>query len=116
MREALRDPERIKHMLEAISNVKEFRVNLTEERLSKDKLYFFAIVKNLEIIGEAVYKTTKELKAAHPEIPWKKIEGLRHVLVHDYYRISASELWILVNRDLDVLEPQLIAIQKTLSK
>lgn len=108
MRELLRDPERLLHMLEAINNVKEFNVGLSEENLQSDKLHFFAIVKNIEIIGEAAYKLTKEFKVIHPEIPWRKIEGLRHVLVHDYYRISVAELWIVIQRDIPILESQIL--------
>lgn len=107
MREALRDPERLKHMMEAISNVREFSEGMTEEKLLNDKLHFYAIVKNLEIIGEAAYKLTKDFKSSHTEVPWRNIEGLRHVLVHDYYRISVKELWLVVQKDLDLLETQI---------
>ena len=58
------------------------------------------MIKNLEIIGEASYKLTKEFIAAHPEIKWKLIIGLRHVLVHGYYQIENILAWEIVQKDL----------------
>jgi len=58
------------------------------------------VIKNLEIIGEASYKLTKEFIAAHPEIKWKLIIGLRHVLVHGYYQIENILAWEIVQKDL----------------
>ncbi len=52
-----------------------------------------AVIKNFEILGEAAYHISDELKEKYDTIEWKKIEGLRHVLVHDYYQINPEILW-----------------------
>lgn len=93
MRESLKDPLRLDHIVEAANNVIVFMKGKTAEDLASDKLLYFAVVKNLEIIGEAAYKLTIEFKESHPETAWKEIVGMRHILVHGYYHISCKEVW-----------------------
>ena len=66
MREVVKDKGRLEHILIAISNIEEFTKDLTEEDFVKSKVLFFAVVKNIEIVGEAVYMLTKEYKQSHP--------------------------------------------------
>lgn len=105
MREKPRDIGRLEHILIAIDNVIEFRQGLTFEEFQSNKIVFFAIVKNIEIIGEAVYMLSKEFKEAHPELPWIDIANMRHVLVHDYYQITPSRVWDTATNDVVELRP-----------
>ena len=82
MRETVKDKGRIEHMLFAINNVEEFTANLSVEEFEQSKILFYAVVKNIEIIGEASYMLTKDFKLSHQFIPWQVIEKMRHVLVH----------------------------------
>ena len=107
MRERIRDKERLVHMLTAIDNLIDGSKRYTPEQAEKDSIIFFGFVKQLEIIGEATYKLTKEFRDAHPETPWGKMEGMRHVLVHGYYLISPSKVWNVINKDLPILRPQI---------
>lgn len=107
MREEIKDPLRLKHMLEAIKNVQTFMNGKVLQDLKTDNLLFYAVVKNIEIIGEAAYKITKTLKETHPEIPWEVIEGMRHVLVHEYYHIRPSELFEVYKKDIPELMPKI---------
>ena len=107
MREAIRDPERLLHMRECMDNIDEFVKDKTFEDFVNDKLLFFAVVKNIEIIGEAAYMLTKEFCAEHEETPWKDIIGMRHVLVHGYYTTSKDFIWATVQHDLPALRPQI---------
>lgn len=59
----------------------------------------------MEIIGEAVYMLTKEFRDTHPEINWRQIEGMRHVLVHGYYTINPQSLWETIEYDVPELKP-----------
>ena len=106
MREELRDPGRLEHILMAIDNVLSFTTDRSVEDLRDDKMLFYGTVKNLEIIGEAAYMLTPAFKNAHPGTPWKKIIGLRHILVHDYYQVEANELWNIIHKDLNPLKTQ----------
>ena len=85
MREAIRDIGRLEHILTAIANVQIFLEGKTFDDLCQDKILFYAVVKNIEIVGEAANNITKELQMRHPEVQWKDVISMRHVLVHDYY-------------------------------
>lgn len=105
MRERVRDKERLIHMLTAIDNLLDGSKRYTVEQAESDTIIFFGFVKQLEIIGEATYKLTKEFRDEHPEAPWKKIEGMRHVLVHGYFMISPQKVWYVIENDLPALRP-----------
>lgn len=79
----------------------------TIELLDSDPIKFYGYVKLVEIIGEATYKLSKEYRDQHSEIPWKMMEGMRHVLVHDYFCISTSKLWSTVTDDIPPLATQI---------
>ena len=104
MREEIKDPIRIEHMLEAIDNVNLFMADKNLASLESDKMLYFAVIKNIEIIGEAAYKLSKEFKELHSDIPWRQIEKMRHVLVHGYYSISAPLLYNVYTEDVPVLK------------
>ena len=107
MREAIRDKNRLEHIIEAIDNVNEFTQGLAFDDLVGNKMLCHAVVHNIQVIGEAAYKLTKEFCEAHPDVDWKDIIGLRHVLVHDYYRIDFSELWAIIHDELPHLRIQI---------
>ena len=73
MREKPKDNTRLRHMLEAINNVIEFTTDVTFEEYSRNKILRFAVIKNLEIVGEAAYLITKEFREEHQEIAWNQI-------------------------------------------
>lgn len=107
MREQARDKERLLHILDAIANVKEFTDGISREMLFNDKMRYYAVVKNIEIIGEASYMLSTEFKENHNELPWKAIVGMRHVIVHDYVNIHEDLLWDTVTNDLIPLQQQI---------
>lgn len=100
MREKPRDKGRLMHILQAIDNIEEFTQGVEYEDFLSNKLLFYAIVKNVEIVGEAVYMLTNEFKEKHSELPWIDIAAMRHVLVHDYYNITPARVWDTVTNDL----------------
>ena len=104
MREKLKDKARLLHIFEAIDTIFEFVEGVTEEQFLRNKMMQFAIIKNLEIVGEAAYLLTKDLKQNHPEVEWKDIEGMRHFLVHEYYQISNEIIWQTIENDLESLK------------
>jgi uncharacterized protein with HEPN domain len=100
MREKPRNKERLTHIIEAIDNIFEFIEGKSVEAYQKDKILRFAIIKNLEIIGEAAYLLTKEYKTDHSEIEWSELIGMRHVLVLGYYQIKDEVIWATIETDL----------------
>jgi uncharacterized protein with HEPN domain len=107
MREKPKDNERLLHMLEAIDNIFEFVSGKTFEDYKKDKILRFAIIKNLEIIGEAAYLISKELKSKNDSIEWNDIIGMRHILVHGYYQIKDEIIWATIETELTPLKSKL---------
>ena len=70
MREPVRDRERLEHVLEAIERILTYTEGKTKEALVADKILFYGLVKNIEIVGEAAYKLTKAFRKEHPDTPW----------------------------------------------
>jgi len=103
MREKVKDIDRLYHIREAISNIKEFMQGQTYESLQSNKLLFFGVVKNIEIIGEASYMLTHDFRELHAETPWQAIIDMRHVLVHGYYTAKPLFIWDTYRNDLDSL-------------
>ena len=83
------------------------KVNHSLDMIKSDRVAFFGLSKIVEIIGEAAYKTTKEFKELHTDLPWKQIEGMRHILVHGYFSISPNVLWDVIENDIPALIPVL---------
>ncbi|HTW91075.1 MAG TPA: DUF86 domain-containing protein [bacterium] len=92
--------------LEAAGAAREFVAGMSKDDLGKDRRTRDAVVRNLEIIGEAVKKLPPETKSDHPEVEWKKIAGLRDILVHDYFGIDMDIVWDVVQNKLPVLTEQ----------
>ena len=114
MREVIRDSGRLEHILTAIGNVQSFLEGKTLDDLYRDKILFYAVVKNIEIIGEAANNLTKDLQAQHPEVQWKDVISMRHVLVHDYYSIDARTAWQTAWENLPQLKEQIEKILSTM--
>lgn len=95
----------MRDILEAIAAVRRHQPG-SFEAFNADELNRYFTLKQVEIIGEAVFKTTAELKAGYPEVPWNSIEKIRHVFVHDYFEIEWPKLWDVVVDHLDPLRAQ----------
>lgn len=93
MRERVRDKGRLEDIVEHCINVTMLIEGYSLEELIADKRTYYAVMKNVEIVGEASYMLTKAFKEAHPDTPWKVVQGMRHVLVHDYANIVSETLY-----------------------
>lgn len=100
MREKPRNRERLLHILEAIDNILEFIGTKSFEDFKREKILRFAVIKNLEIIGEAAYLLTQDFKSVHKEVEWNDMIGMRHILVHGYYEIKDEIIWATIETDI----------------
>ena len=94
----------LQDILETIAFLESFTdgVALDEFEANPEKL--FAVVKALEITGEAVKKIPDSIRSQHPQIPWKDIAGMRDVLVHQYWRIDSKVVWSTVQTGIPLLK------------
>lgn len=94
-------------MLLAARNAVEFSRGLTRQQFEQDPLLQNAVVKAVEIVGEAASRLSAETKEELPEIDWDKVVGMRHRLVHDYFAIDYDIVWDVVQNHLPKLISQL---------
>lgn len=97
---------------EAAKKIEKYVKGLTLEKLKKDSLTVDAVVRNLEIIGEAAKGIPVSVKDKYPDIEWKKIAGLRDILVHEYFGIDLEVLWDIIENKLPVLKKQIERVLK----
>lgn len=106
MREPVKDRIRLQHIQESINNIFSFTNDKTPSDLETDKMLYYAVVKNLEIIGEAAYRLTTAFRKRYSATEWDNIIRLRHILVHDYYQINLRTVWDIISNDLTPLQKQ----------
>ena len=91
-------------ILEAIANIREYTLGMDYNAFVIDKKTRDAVVRNLEIIGEAAGRLPESLRKAAPFIEWRKIIGIRSILIHKYFGVSLPVIWDVVRNKLDDLE------------
>ena len=107
MREKAGDKERLNHIIEAIDNIFEFTGDKDFIQYRQDKILRFAVIKNLEIVGEACYLLTAELREKNKQIEWDEIIRMRHILVHGYYQIKDEIVWQTILTELRPLKEKI---------
>jgi len=101
---------RLEDMLEAIERIARYTSGMDLTRFANDDKTVDAVVRNLEVIGEAARNTPDEVTRQHSEIPWEKMRGIRNLLVHEYFGVDVSIVWLTITGDLPPLAPLLCAI------
>jgi len=97
-------------MLEATDKVASFVQGMTQEQFVLDDKTQYAVVRGLEIIGEAAKKIPDAFRVENPQIPWREVAGMRDKLVHDYFGVNAEVVWKTVLEDVPNLARLLRAI------
>ena len=97
----------IEHILDCIRKIKEFTTGLSLKDFSVNELVQDAVIRNIEIIGEASKKISSDTKQIYYEIPWKEIAGMRDKLIHDYLGVDVEVVWRTISEDIPTLEKQI---------
>ena len=98
------DTAYLKHILEAIDKIESYLSDATFESFPKNNMMVDAVVRELEIIGEATGNLSDELQNQYPDVPWDKIKGMRNVLIHEYFQVDLKIVWEACKKNLPELK------------
>ena len=99
------DEVRLRHMLDAAREALSFIEGISRPELDVNRMLVLSLVKEVEIIGEAAYRTSESTQNEFPAIPWADVIGMRHRLVHAYFDINLDVLWRTLVEDIPLLIP-----------
>jgi len=100
----------LKDILNAIQKIEKYTKNLSFNGFVKNELVQDGVLRNLEVIGEAVKKIPDEVKNKNPEIEWRKIAGLRDILIHEYFGIDLNIVWDIIKNKIPELKKKVLKI------
>lgn len=100
------------YISDAIVNIESYISNINEDDFYKNKLIQDAVVRNLEIIGEAAKRIPEIVKQKYSNIEWKKISGMRDVLIHDYLGVDFERVWMVIKNRIPELKKEIDDILK----
>ena len=103
----------LKHILDAISRIEEYVQGVEEPDFKQKYLVQDGVIRQLEIIGEAVKRISNEIRLRYQHIPWQDIAGTRDKLIHQYFGVDIEKVWVMVKEDIPVLKHEVSEILKT---
>lgn len=101
----------LRHILDSIEKIQRYLQGVLKEDFDQNSMLQDAVIRQIEIIGEAARNVSEEFKEKNPEIPWLMMTGMRNKLIHEYFAVNSSIVWDTIMGDLPVLKQQ---IQKRL--
>lgn len=102
------DGERLRDIVEAIEQIEKYAAD-GQQRFMDDELVQIWTIHHLQVIGEAANALSAEAREQLPSLPWSDIIGMRHILVHQYFRVAMAVVWETVIRDLPALKAAISA-------
>lgn len=110
------DKPYLRDISDSIRKIEKYIQNLNYKEFSGNLMIVDAVVRNLEIIGEAVKNLSKEIKISHPEIPWQEIAGMRNKVIHEYFGVNLKIVWKTIKERLPELKIKIEEILKNIRK
>ncbi len=97
----------LKDMLDAIKTMESFVKDMNLEEFENDTKTLFAVIRALEIIGEAAKKIPDAVKNKYKQVPWKDIAGMRNKLIHEYFGVNVKVVWKTIEQDIPSIKPSI---------
>lgn len=110
MKGRLGDRVRVQHILKAVEEIEAFLKGVSYQEFEGSSLLQSAVIRQLEVLGEAAKHVSPAVQDAHPEVAWPQIVGLRNLLIHQYFGVNAHLIWQIATKDLDMLKQQMTQI------
>jgi uncharacterized protein with HEPN domain len=103
------DEDRLRDILDAIDAIHRHSWN-DQELFNRDEVLRWFFRAQVQIVGEAIYKLSESFRKAHPQVPWRAVIGMRHILVHDYFDVEWEILWRVLQTRIPPLKADIDAI------
>ena len=101
----------LEDILDSMEKTQKFIENMSYNQFSQDDKSIFAVIRALEIIGEATKNIPDNVRRINPDIPWRDMAGMRDVLIHDYFGVDINTVWLTVTKKIPEIKPR---VQKML--
>jgi uncharacterized protein with HEPN domain len=101
---------RVEDILQALDKIAHYTAGLDRAAFCADEKTIDAVLRNLEIIGEAAANISVEIQSRHADLPWHRMRGLRNLIAHEYFGVDLNIIWQTVQEDLPPLRPRLQAL------
>lgn len=105
----------VEDILDCIEKIEQYTLGITQEEFLRNTQIHDAVLRRLEIIGEAVKHLPTSLRDRYPDIPWKKIAGTRDILTHEYFGVLLEDTWEVVQEDLPSLKDTILRMKDSLA-
>jgi uncharacterized protein with HEPN domain len=102
---------RIEDILEAINNIEEYTSGMDFSAWQADRKTVDAVIRNIEVIGEAATHVPMEIQNKYCDVPWKKMKGIRNILIHEYFGVDVEVVWQTIQKDLGPLKKALEVLE-----
>ncbi len=100
----------VEDILQSMDRIERYTRGQTFERFRRSEMVADAVIRNLEIIGEAARSIPQEVRQRHPDIPWTRMIGLRNIAIHEYFGVDLGIIWEIVRRNLPETRSKIVAL------
>ena len=106
----------LEDILESIEKIEEYTTDINEEEFYENTFVQDAVIRRLEIIGEAVKNIPDDFRVKFPDIPWRQIAGMRDVLIHAYFGVNLRRVWKVIKEDIPELKLKILKILEDINE
>ncbi len=112
VRKSERDIVYLRHILDSTNRIALYLKGITEQEFEHNEMLQDAVIRQIEIIGEATGRISEDLQKVYPDVPWQKAIGMRNKLIHDYLGVDIRVVWLTATTDLPPFRQHIVGILK----